>query len=1159
MTHQYLRRIMTTIYDHSRISRTLRHCACAAAALLYTISAYPHDPAKYAASSVLADGNWGKVRVSQTGIQFVSAATLRQLGFQDPQKVNVYGFGGRLQEDPLRESDPDDLPMLPSVKSAAGIWFFGHNHIRWSRTTSVASLSYEHSMQPYAEESWYFLSDRDASDPILPGAELPSSAMDESSVFTAMLLHEQELMHPSSSGRIYLGEDFRSTPSRNISFTLTDKASDDFRWRLAFGNRANVNSTVTVTPPQGDAVSMELKNLANSAGDFDDNYLRHSTSVGSGSSSSEQATLSVAYSCSGTSRFANLDYIEVEYTRRLALRDGQLYFPLYLRTSTRLSIANAESGMRIWDVTDHTRPVEVEYTLSGSTASFIAPSGNREYVAFVPQKGGYAVSDPTSVANQDLHSLNTPDMLIITPHEYLAAANTLAAHHREHDGFAVQVLEPEAIYNEFSSGTPDVGAFRRLMKMWYDRGQQAAPENGEPTGRIRYCLIMSRPTYDNKQIMEVTRSAGYPRIPIWQSPSGSSPTSSYPCDDYIGMLDDYNNLSFELKNQPIRVAVGRMPVRSASEAAAVVTKYIDYVTSTDTGSWRNEMLFLADDADNKDFNHMDQTEKMLNNMLASETARRFHIEKMYLDAYERVLGQKGATFPAAKERLLRLWESGLGYINYIGHASTVEWTHEKLLEWTDIQSFSNRNLPFLYAATCEFARIDQDNQSGAEVLWSNPQGGIIATICPTRSVLISNNEYMSNAMGTALFDDLNPGIGRRIGDILCDAKAGIEDDNKLRFTIVGDPAMRMRVPSASVAVTSIGDIDFEATPDEMAVIPARGRMEVAGVVKDNDGAVDASFNGTVEFTLYDAEKVVETRPYGNTSSTKFYNDRPTMLYKGMAKVEGGRWQTTLLLPIDVEQIYNPAQLSCYAYAADGREAHGNFSNFYIFGYDDSAEADDKGPEIQLFALNREDFRDGGVVHSSPVVMARVADESGINLSALGIGHQLTLTLDGRTYFDDVNEYYTPDPEDFTAGNILYPLPTLEAGEHTLRLTVWDNANNSSSADLAFTVAASKRPEIYELSTDVNPARDNVNFILSTDRPMASVDCMVEVFDLNGRRVWTSSRTTATDMLASLSIPWDLCSADGVRVPRGIYVYRATVTSPDGTSATRSKKLAVTAQ
>ena len=77
--------------------------------------------------------------------------------------------------------------------------------------------------------------------------------------------------------------------------------------------------------------------------------------------------------------------------------------------------------------------------------------------------------------------------------------------------------------------------------------------------------------------------------------------------------------------------------------------------------------------------------------------------------------------------------------------------------------------------------------------------------------------------------------------------------------------------------------------------------------------------------------------------------------------------------------------------------------------------------------------------------------------------------------------------------------------------------------------------------------------------MANVECRIEVFDLNGRRVWISDRNASTDVMASITVPWDLCTSAGARVPRGIYLYRATVTSPDGTSATRTRKLAVAAQ
>lgn len=1139
-------------------------CALLLAGLFMSLPLRAHDPAKYASSSILAEGKWGKVKVTQTGIQFVSAATLRQLGFPDPAKVNVYGFGGRLLPDALRASDPDDLPLLPSVKSADGIWFFGHNHIRWN-VSQRSGLPYMHEAQPYADESWYFLSDREAAATDLPPASLPASVSESADSFTQMLLHEQDLVHPHASGRIYLGEDFRATPGRVFTFDLPDKASDDFYIAASFGALSLRDSEFTISPDGGDEVTANIKSSAVSAkvDDYDgDTYMRSVSAVAKGKTTAEKASIGINYSPNGDVKFARIDYIELAYKRRLRIRDNQLYFPIRLSRPARLDIEGASAGLNVWDVTDPTRPERVDVSINGSKASFNAPAGDREYIAFIPEKGGYAVSDPKSVDNQNLHALNTPDMLIITPTEYLSAANTLAAHHREKNGYTVQILHPEEIYNEFSSGTPDVGAFRRLLKMWYDRGQAPAPENGEPTGKIGYCLILSRPTYDNKAIMEVTRNTPYPRIPIWQSPNGESNTGSYCTDDYIAMLDDYElSDGFSLSTQPLRVAVGRMPFKSQSEATAMVKKYIDYVTRQEPGVWHNRMVLVADDKDDSGFHHMTQTESMLDNIRRTETGKRFQVEKLYLDGYEEIVTQKGPTFPVAKERLFRLWNEGVNIITYIGHASPHEWTDEKLLEWTDIQNFSNKHLPFLYAATCEFARFDQDTPSGAEILWSNPDGGIIATICPVRSVYISYNKEISNQFGANLFDDSTPGIGRRIGNILIDTKNKISDTNKLRFTLIGDPSMRLNIPQNIVRITSINGSDPETSEDK-PVLEARSRAELKGEVVKSDGTRDTEFNGTVDIVLYDAEKVIETYPFvskDGSETIKSYNDHKTMLYHGLAKVTAGEWSTTMLVPVEIENLYNPGRINLYAYSDKGIEAHGGTTDFYVYGYDESVPDDDEGPQIHFFGLNREDFASGDVVHISPVAMAKVSDDSGINLSDAGIGHQITLTLDGRTYFSDVNSYYTPDPEDFTAGNIAYPLPELEPGEHTLRLTVWDNANNSASADLTFTVAASKQPEIYDLRTNVNPAREDVIFTLSTDRPMAKLDCMIEVFDLNGRRIWTSTRTASTDMEAAISVSWDLCTAEGQRVPRGIYLYRATVTSPDGTWATRSRKLAVTAQ
>lgn len=1133
--------------------------------MFMSLPLHAHDPAKYASSSVLSEGKWGKVKVEKSGWQFVSTATLRQLGFNDPAKVNVYGFGGRILPDLLLLSDPDDLPILPSVKTSAGIWFFGHNHVRWN-FTGARNLPFEHEAQPYADESWYFISDRAHEEPQLPVAELPASATAEISTFTQMLLHENDLIHPSSTGRIYLGEDFRSTPTRNFTFDLTDKASDRFNYKVYFATYANKATTFTTSAEGGETVKSTVASGSKSgtSEEFDsDKYLNASTAIGEGMATSGKATVTVSFQSAGSVKIARLDYIELSYERNLKINNGQLYFQINPAESSRVNISGASSSLNVWDVTDPVRPKAIKLSINGSTATFVAPAGYHEYIAFIPEEAGNPVSNPTSVDNQNLHALNTPDMLIITPREYLSAANSIAEHHRSFNGFTVHVLEPEPIYNEFSSGTPDVGAFRRLLKMWYDRGQSPAPDNGETTGKIGYCLIMSRPTYDNKHIMESTRLTPYPRIPIWQSPNSFTEVNSYCTDDYIAMLDDGDGLQFSLNSQPIRVAVGRMPFKSQNEATAMVKKYLNYVTNPGTGAWHNQMMLVADNCDDNDnrFNHFDQTESFLSYIKKFDEGKRFQIEKLYLDAYEKVMTQKGPTFPTAKERFLRMWNEGVNIMTYIGHASPVEWTDEKLFEWTDVQNMTNEKLPFLYAATCNFARFDQDTPSGAETLWSNPTAGIIATICPVRSVLILRNGVMTDNIGKNLFDKNNHGVGRRIGDISIDAKNGVKDDNRLRFTIIGDPAMRLNLPSHVVKVTSIGDNNL-SDPDNLPVLEARSRVEINGEIVNADGIKDSDFNGNVEITLYDAEKVIETYPHIDSKgeeTTKFFNNHTTILYRGLAKVKEGAWSATVLLPFEIEDLYTPGRLSFYAYSDKGSEAHGASSDFYVYGYNEDLPDDSDGPTIHYLALNRADFESGDIVHTTPVVMAKVSDPSGINLSDVGIGHQMTLTLDGRTYFSDVNTYYSPDPDDFTAGNIAYPLPELEPGDHKLTLTVWDNANNSASADLKFTVAASKTPEIYDLRTNVNPAREDVTFTLSTDRPMAQVECRIEVFDLNGRRVWQSERKGSTDITANISVNWDLSYSEGQRVPRGIYLYRATITTPQGTSATRTRKLAVTAQ
>ncbi len=210
-------------------------------------------------------------------------------------------------------------------------------------------------------------------------------------------------------------------------------------------------------------------------------------------------------------------------------------------------------------------------------------------------------------------------------------------------------------------------------------------------------------------------------------------------------------------------------------------------------------------------------------------------------------------------------------------------------------------------------------------------------------------------------------------------------------------------------------------------------------------------------------------------------------------------------------------------------------------------------------MNHSDFRNGDTVNDSPMLIARVTDNRGINVSTAGIGHQITATLDSTKTFTDLAYYYTPLDDGTPGGIINYPFEGLTPGQHTMRLRVWDTSGNSETAELDFVVAPGLQPRIYDCYSDCNPASTSANFYLRHDQPDAMVDVEVTVFNLIGRPVWTGRASGRSDMFLTVPVSWDLTDGAGRRVGRGIYLYRASITTDGQTYQTASRRIAVTAQ
>lgn len=1102
------------------------------------------NPGFYAENSVLSSGKWVRVSVKETGMQFVSNTTLKNFGFSNPEKVNVYGCGGRVLPETLNASMYDDLPMVASIHTSSGIVFFGHSSVRWDVSKSD-QFPYSHTSNPYSDDSFYFLSDRDTDSGIsIPKADTHMGVGTPVTSFLQRLLHEQDITAPSNTGRLILGEDFRTQNTRSFNFSLPGNTGDAVV-RTVFGAKVTNGSSSLVFSANGNQLAATSSDRIPGVSSSE-TFLSTASSVKTVESPGEKLSYSIRYSNSGNLFTAALDYIEVVYPRPIDVSSGEIYFYLNPSSSSIVNVAGAGNGTVIWDVTDPTAIKTVEYTLSGSTAEFSVPAGYREYVAFEPSKVKRVAAGAGKVACQNLHGTPAPGMLVITPEKYRTQAERLVSLHAEYDSLDVLVVTPEEVYNEFSSGVPDVTAFRKLLKMWYDKA------GGDPSVYTRYCLLFSRPTYDNKMSTPLVRSAGYPRIPIWQSPDGLSESSSYSTDDYIGMLDD-NNGNLNMASAVIHVAVGRLPVKSVAEAENAIAKLEKYLLTPNRGAWRNNVMLIADDQDHGE--HLDQAEKVIKAMRSGKYGRNLVYEKLYLDAFP--LGQSGSgpVYPEAKRRMFDKIAEGVSLIDYIGHASPSGWGHENLLTWTDLTTMTNTNLPFIYAATCEFLAWDADAVSGAEEMWLNPEAGVIGMICPSRKVYISVNGVLNENTGRTFFSPASDGLPRRLGEVMIDGKNKCPGEtNKLRYGFMGDPAMRLPYPEYDIEISEINGISPDA--EETPVLKARSNVSLAGRIVDMNGNTVTNYNGTIRIQLYDAEKVIQTYGNGQDGEERTYNDRKTRLYIGEATVSDGLWTSKFIMPSEIENNWSPAMISLYACDSLGREANGGTESLYVYGFDDNATEDYDGPAISDFWLNSPDFSDGASVGPSAILHASVYDPSGINLSEAGIGHGMTISLDGKKWYNDVQLYFSPDPESFERGVISYPVSSIEPGTHTLELTVWDTANNSSTASLTFTVNAGWAPTISNLSTDVSPAVTSVMFNVSVDGASGQTPCKLEVFDLMGRLVWTSPEANFSESSTKISHRWNLHDSLGRRVNRGIYIYRATVVTPEGREIRRSEKLAV---
>jgi len=320
------------------------------------------------------------------------------------------------------------------------------------------------------------------------------------------------------------------------------------------------------------------------------------------------------------------------------------------------------------------------------------------------------------------------------------------------------------------------------------------------------------------------------------------------------------------------------------------------------------------------------------------------------------------------------------------------------------------------------------------------------------------------------------------------------------------------------------------------------RVKFEGEMKNESGQLMTDYNGILEVRVYDKE--VKRRTLDNDGNGVFM-DFTTLgegIFNGKASVQNGLFEFEFIVPRDIQIPVGNGRVSLYAQRENQFEDQTGVNlDILVGGLNENAPDDNEGPTIKLF-MNDESFINGGTTNKSPILLAKLEDESGIN-TASGIGHDIIAILDGDEANPIIlNEFYQAEVDDFTQGTVNYKLNNLSEGMHTLTLKAWDVYNNSATAEIQFVVAGDDKLEISRVLNYPNPFIDYTEFWFNHNRPFEPLDVQVQVFTVTGKVVWTRNETITTDGFLSRDIVWDGRDDFGDKIGKGVYVYKITVKS-----------------
>ncbi|WP_369996573.1 type IX secretion system sortase PorU [Winogradskyella sp.] len=1109
-------------------------------------------------NSVLSNGEWYKFYIEESGVFQLTKGFLNSLGVNtnsvDPRSIKIYGNGGRML--PLLNSAEYPFDVVENAIKFVGeedgsfdngdyILFYGEGPTTYSEESGT-------NLNLYTDKTYYYVNVSAGNGKRIQAMPNIDAAADlQVDTFQDYQFYEVDEHNLAKLGRRWFGDDFDIENQRVYNFQFPNLVtSEPVRFDIAIGSVSETpGSTMGITINGNFVSSLNLGVISPGS------VLGTSASYGNNLNiSSDDITVTLDYNNNGNpSANAYLDYINIEATRALNYEGEQLVFKNSDVANTpgivQYNLSNASGVQEVWDITDRFNVANLLNPDNQSSLSFKAQSGEeRTYLAFAISNVLQPKKDNNStLANQNLKgtifnnaqgAFEDIDYIILTPSRLRSQAERLAQINRDQYNLTVKVVDLQTIYNEFSTGSQDIAALRNFVKYVYDNAST-------PSNRLKYLCLFGEGSYDYKDRISNNTNL----VPSWYSTNSFSLTNSFVSDDFYAMLDfDEGSMS---NADRMDVAVGRILAEDVQRAKEMVDKIDAYYQAEAYGSWRNNVLLISDDVDIQWERILQETTDGIGVQIEEEKPF-FNVVKIHTDAYGQESSAAGNRYPEVNNAVKDAIEVGALVVNYFGHGGEDGLAKERIFDKFDAQEVNNIcKFNLFVTVTCEYTKFDDpDRDTAGEFTFWNKNGGAIALMTTTRQIFVTVGVAYNEILDDYLFafgSNDYPTIGEALRLTKTDNSISGITQKRLVF-LIGDPAMKLAFPKPDIRLTKVNDVEITQPID---TLKALSYTKLAGEVTDVNGNLLSNYNGTLTATVFD--KKIDRQTLANDGVTDSdgliildFTTLGEIIFKGQATIENGEFEFDFIVPRDIGIPVGNGKVSFYAQTNNplSDQTGANF-DIKVGGINENAPEDNIGPVINLF-MNDENFVSGGVTNESPSLLAKLQDDNGIN-TASGIGHDITAIIDGdETNPIVLNDYYQANVDDYTNGTVTYPFRDLEPGLHTLTLKAWDVYNNSSTAEIQFTVF--DKDEELVVTNVLNYPNPFVNYteFWFNHNSIEPLDVSVQIFTVSGKLVKTlnGQTTGGSKSVSSLSkdIVWDGRDDFGDKIGKGVYVYKLKVRS-----------------